>query len=48
MLRDPKRDVATIEVDLQLSTLKPEHAKVMSKLYEFLNSEKSCGGVKAG
>ena len=29
MLRDPKRDVTTIEVDLRLSTLKPEHARVM-------------------
>ena len=47
MLCDPKRDVATIEVDLRLSTLKPEHAKVMSKLYEFLNSEKSCDVIKA-
>ena len=26
MLRDPKQDITTIEVDLWLSTLKPEHA----------------------
>ena len=46
MLRDPKRDVTTIEVDL--STLKPEHAKVMRKVYEFLQSEKGCDVIKAG
>ena len=27
VLRDPKRDVTTIEVDLRLSTLKSEHVK---------------------
>ena len=48
MLRDPKRDVTTIEVDLRLSTLKPEHAKVMRKVYEFLQSEKGCDVIKAG
>ena len=31
MLRDPKRNVTTIAVDLRLSTLKPVHAKVMRK-----------------
>ena len=39
MLGDPKRDVTMIEVDFRLSTLKPEHAKVMKKVYEFLQSE---------
>ena len=48
MLRDPKRDVTTIEVDLPPSTLKPEHAKVMRKVYKFLQSEKGCDVVKAG
>ena len=48
MLRDPKRDVTTTEVDLRLSTLKPEHAKVMRKVYEFLQSEKDCDVIKAG
>ena len=48
MLRDPKRDVTTIEVDLRLSTLKPEHAKMMRKVYEFLQSEKGCDVIKAG
>ena len=48
MLRDPKRDVTTIEVDLRLSTLKPEHVKVMRKVYEFLLSEKGCDLFKAG
>ena len=40
MLRDPKRDKTTIEIDLRLSTLKPEHAKVMRKVYEFLSQKK--------
>ena len=48
MLRDPKRDVTMIEVDLRLSTLKPKHAKVMRKVYEFLKSEKGCDVIKAG
>ena len=48
MLPDPKRDVTTIEVDLRLSTLKPEHAKVMKKVYEFLQSKKGCDVIKAG
>ena len=29
MLRDPGKDVMTIEVDLKLSTLKPRHSKLM-------------------
>ena len=28
--------------------LKPEHAKVMRKVYEFLQSEKGCDVIKAG
>ena len=48
ILRDPKRDVTTTEVDLRLSILKPEHAKVMRKVYEFLQSEKGCDVIKAG
>ena len=48
MLRDPKRDVTTIEVDLRLSTLKPEHARVMRNMYEFLQSEKGCDVINAG
>ena len=48
MLRAPKRDVTKIEVDLRLSTLKPEHAKVMRKVYEFLQSEKGCDVIKVG
>ena len=47
MLRDPKRDVTTIEIDLRLSTLKSEHAKVMRKVYKFLQSEKGCHMIKA-
>ena len=48
MLRDPKRNVTTIEVYLRLSTLKPEHAKVNRKVYECLQSEKGCDVIKAG
>ena len=47
MLRDPKRDVTMIEIDLRLSTLKSEHAKVMRKVYKFLQSEKGCDVIKA-
>ena len=32
LLADPKRDVTTIKVDLKLSTLKPIHAKTVSKV----------------
>ena len=47
MLRDLKWDVTTTEVDLQLSTLKPEHAKVMRKVYKIMQSEKGCDVIKA-
>ena len=40
LLADPKRDAITIKVDLKLSTLKPIHAKTISKLYEHLKSDK--------
>ena len=48
MLRNPKRDVTTIEVDPRLSTLKSEHVRVMRKVYEFLQSEKGCDVIKVG
>ena len=38
--KEPNRDVATIEVDLKLSTLKPIHGKVLMDIYDFLRSEK--------
>ena len=37
--KDPNRDVATIKVDLKLSTLKPIHAKVLMSIYEFLQGK---------
>ena len=37
-----------IEADLRLSALTPEHAKVMRKVYEFLQSEKGCDVIKVG
>ena len=40
MLADPKRDVTTIKVDLKLSKLKAIHAKMVSKVYEHLKSDK--------
>ena len=40
LLADPKRDAITIKVDLKLSTLKPIHAKTVSKVYEHLKSDK--------
>ena len=41
-------DVATIKVDLLLSTLKPRHAKVMTGMYQHLKSEKGKKIIKAG
>ena len=38
--KEPNRDVATIKVDLKLSTLKPIHAMVLMGIYDFLLSEK--------
>ena len=40
LITDPKRDVNTVKVDLKLSTLKPVRAKVVSKLYKHLKSDK--------
>ena len=37
---DPTRDVTTIKVELQLSVLKPLHAEVMKKAYQFFESLK--------
>ena len=34
LLADPKWDVTSTKVDLKLSTLKPIHAKMVSKVYE--------------
>ena len=45
---DTKRDVTTIKVDLKLSTLKPIHAKTISKLYEHLKSDKGKQGISNG
>ena len=36
---DPDRDVASIEVDLCLSTLKPRHAKVMTELCDHVRTQ---------
>ena len=32
MLRNPGKDVTTIEIDLKLSTLKPRHGKLMKEV----------------
>ena len=40
LLADPKQDVTTIKVDLKLSSLKPIHAKTVSKVYKHLKSNK--------
>ena len=39
MLADPNRDVASIKVDLKLSTLKPMHAKTVSRVFMYLHDE---------
>ena len=48
MLRDPGKDVTTIKVDLELSTLKPRHGKLMKELYEWLLSEKGKSIILSG
>ncbi|PFX18016.1 hypothetical protein AWC38_SpisGene17650 [Stylophora pistillata] len=40
MLRNPGKDVTTIEIDLKLSTLKPRHGKLMKEVYEWLLTDK--------
>ena len=35
LLKDPNKDVTTIEVDLRLSTLKQIHGNVMCKIFGF-------------
>ena len=45
---DPDRDVASIEVDLRLSTLKPRHAKVMTELYDHLRTQAGKDIIRAG
>ena len=48
LTNDPDRDVATIQVDLLLSTLKQRHVKVMTDMYQHLKSEKGKEIIKAG
>ncbi len=48
MLRNPGKDVTTIEVDLKLSTLKPRQAKLMNELYEWLATEKGKSVILSG
>ena len=45
---EPDRDVASIEVDLRLSTLNPRHAKVMNDLYHHLQFHKGKEIIQAG
>ena len=45
---DPDRDVASIEVDLRLSTLKPRQAKVMTELYDHLRTQAGKDIIRAG
>ena len=45
---DPARDATTVKVDLRLSTLKPNHARVMRDVYNYLRSEKGKDIIKAG
>ncbi|XP_057310573.1 uncharacterized protein LOC130648537 [Hydractinia symbiolongicarpus] len=45
---NPDRDVITIEVDLRLSTIKSENAKLMKSIYEFFQTEKCRNVITAG
>ena len=40
LLKDPGKDVITIDVDLKLSTLKPKYGEVMCDVYNYLKSMK--------
>ena len=44
---DCDRDVASVEVYLSLSTLKPWHAKVMTELYDHLRTQAGKGIIRA-
>ncbi|KAI6659576.1 hypothetical protein LOD99_14499 [Oopsacas minuta] len=48
MLQEPDRDITTIDVDFKLSTLKPEHVRLMGELFTFFNSEKGIEIIKGG
>ena len=49
LVANPKRDLTTIKVDLKLSTLKPIHAKTVSKVYEHLKRQTSdIEGISSG
>ena len=48
LTNNPDRDVTTIQVDLRLSTLKLRHAKVMTDMYQHLQSERGKEIIKAG
>jgi hypothetical protein len=48
MLADPNRDVASIKVDLKLSTLKPLHAKTVSRVYMYLQGEEGRKAILNG
>ena len=48
LTHDPDQDITAIEVDPCLSTLKPLHAKLMTDMYQHLQSEKGKEIIKAG
>ena len=48
LLKDPEKDVTTIDVDLKLSTLKPKHGEVMCDVYNYLKSMKDKNIILSG
>ena len=48
LLKDPGKDVTTIDVDLKLSTLKPKHKEVMCNVYNYLKSMKGKNIILSG
>ena len=48
LLKDPGKDVTTIDVDLKLSTLKPKHGEVMCDVYNYLKSMKDKNIILSG
>ena len=46
LLADPKWDVTTVKTDLKLTTLKPIHAKAVSKECKHLKSERQASHIE--
>lgn len=48
LLEDPEADVANIDIDLKLSTLKPKHLANLGKIYEYFKTEEGKSIILSG